>query len=131
MVPRSMAYSTDRSRTSRTAPAGLAAAAVPSMSLPGALDTLPLDFPDRPQRRVADFVERVVEQRERGAQQDNAEAGNDDPLGQPGLERLVVLRPVQHRSPADLVRVAEADELEAGGEEDGVEGVGQEARHQQ
>src|SRR5215469_15979713 len=100
-------------------------------SLPGALDTLPPHAPDRPQGRVADLVERVVEQRERRAQGDDAQAGHDDPQGLAGLERLVVLGPVQHRAPAGHVRVAEPDELKTGREQHGVQRVGQEAGHQQ
>src|SRR5215467_8250277 len=177
-VPRSMAYSTDRSRTLSTAPpvylgaaspaGGLARTASPARlrgptrlpiplslapsslvarpsllspdgtaplrlvrSLPGALDTLPPHAPDRPQGRVADLVERVVEQREPGAEGDDAQAGHDDPQGLAGLERLVVLGPVQHRAPAGHARVAQPDELQAGGEQHGVERVGQEAGHQQ
>src|SRR5215471_14428831 len=135
-VPRSMAYSTDRSRTLSTAPPVYLGAASPAgglarTSLPGALDTLPPHAPDRPQGRVADLVERVVEQREPGAEGDDAQAGHDDPQGLAGLERLVVLGPVQHRAPAGYVRVAEPDELEAGREQHGVQRVGEEAGHQQ
>src|SRR5215467_13231944 len=135
-VPRSMAYSTDRSRTLSTAPPVYLGASSPAgglarTSLPGALDTLPPHAPDRPQGRVADLVERVVEQREPGAEGDDAQAGHDDPQGLAGLERLVVLGPVQHRAPAGHARVAQPDELQAGGEQHGVERVGQEAGHQQ
>src|SRR5215472_11579195 len=130
-VPRSMTYSTDRSRTVSTADVVFRAAAVPATSLPGALDTLPPHAPDRPQGRVADLVERVVEQRERRAQGHDAQARHDDPQGLPGLERLGVLGPVQHGAPAGHARVAEADELQAGGEQHGVERVGQERGHQQ
>jgi hypothetical protein len=48
-----------------------------------------------------------------------------------GLQRLVVLGPVEHRAPARGVRVAEADELQAGGEQHGVQRVGEERGHQQ
>src|SRR5215472_1832639 len=95
-VPRSMTYSTDRSRTDSTAPVAFTGGAAAVMSLPGALDTLPLHAPDRPQGRVADLVERVVEQRERRPQGHDAQARHDDPQRLPGLERLGVLSPVQH-----------------------------------
>src|SRR5829696_9935164 len=100
--PREVAYSTRRSRTSST----------------GAAGTLP---PHRSQRRVADLVEGVVEQGEGHAEQGDAEAGRDRPLRQPGLQRLLALRPVEHRAPADGVGVAEPEELQAGGGQHGVE----------
>src|SRR5580698_5733373 len=118
-TPRSVTYSADRSRTTSTG------------SLADPLDTLPPHAPDRPQGRVPDLVERVIEQRERGAKGHDAQPRHDDPQGQAGLERLVVLRPVQHRAPADLIRVAEPDELQARGEQHRVQRVGQEAGHQQ
>src|ERR1700722_11465513 len=111
-APRQPAYSTDRPDTSRIG-SGLATP-----------DPLPLDAPDRPQGRVADLVERVVEQCERRAEGDDAEAGNDDPQRLAGLEGLLVLGPVEHRAPAGDVGVAEADELEAGGEQHCVQRVG-------
>src|SRR5580698_4688958 len=92
-VPRSVAYSTTRSRTASTAPEVSPAGAVPSTSLLRALDTVPPHAPDRPQGRVANLVERVVQQRERGAQRDDAQAGDEDPQGLAGLERLAVLGP--------------------------------------
>src|SRR5580704_3558018 len=130
-VPRSVAYSTTRSRTASTAPEVSSAGAVPSTSLLRALDTVPPHAPDRPQGRVADLVERVVQQRERGAQRDDAQAGDEDPQGLAGLERLAVLGPVQHRAPAHHLGVAEPDELQAGGEQHRVQRVGQEGGHQQ
>src|SRR5216684_4745940 len=129
-VPRSMAYSTDRSRTCSTAPAEWPGTAGKRTPLPGALDTVPPHAPDRPQGRVADLVERIVEQRERRAKGDDAQTRHDDPQGR-DLECLVVLRPVQHRSPAGHARVAEPDELQAGGEQHRIQGVGQEAGDEQ
>src|SRR5215472_13934228 len=148
--PASMAYSTDRSLTSRIVPASAAARLVsargpgkpvvlarpsgpalacpPGSSLAGTLDTSP---PDRPERRVPDLVEGVVEQGERGAEGDDAQAGNDDPQRQAGLEGLVVFCPVQHRSPAGHVRVAKPDELQAGGEQHRIQRIGQEGGHEQ
>src|SRR5215472_6436112 len=108
-VPRSRRYSTDRSRTSSMVPVE-SAGPVLRTSSPGALDTGPPHAPDRPQGRVADLVEGVVEQRERRPERDDAQAGDDDPQGQAGLERLVVLGPVQHRAPAGHAGIAEPDE---------------------
>src|SRR5215831_11148784 len=104
-VPRSRRYSTDRSRTSRTVPEAGAAGTAGELS-PGTLGTPPPYAPGRPEGRVADLVEGVVEQRERRAQRDDAQPGDDDPQGQAGLECLVVLGPVEHRAPARHVRVA-------------------------
>src|SRR5499427_4940786 len=142
IVPRSMMYSTDRSRTSSTLPVVPAGPPFWNPS-PGALDTGPPArngggnraspgplAPDRPQGRVTDLVECVVEQRERRPQGDDAQTGRDDPQRR-HLERLVVLGPVQHRAPADHVRVAEPDELQAGGEQHRVQRVGQERGHEQ
>src|SRR5258708_32826176 len=66
--PRDVLYSTFRPVTSRM----------------GALDTRP---PDRPQRRVADLVECVVEQCERGAEQRPTNARGDSPDGISTLQR--------------------------------------------
>src|SRR6266516_2994494 len=129
-VPRSRRYSTDRSRTSRTVPEAGAADLAGELS-PGTLRPPPPYAPGRPEGRVADLVKGVVEQRERRAQRDDAQAGDDDPQGQAGLERLVVLGPVQHRSPAGHVRVAEPDELQAGRKQHRVQRVGQEGGHEQ
>src|SRR5579859_1544549 len=129
-TPRSMTYSTDRSRTSTMAPVPAPGAAPSRTSSPSALDTLPPHAPDRAQGRVADFVEGIVEQRERRPQGDDAQAGRDDPQWR-DLERLVVLGPVQHRPPARHVRVPEADELQAGGEQHRIQRVGEKGRHQQ
>src|SRR5205807_2330544 len=106
-------YSTTRSWTSR---------------MGGAPSTAP---PDRPQGRVGDLVEGVVEQGEPGAEQRDADAGRDRPERTAGRQRLVVLGPVQHRAPADLVDVAEADELQPGGRQHGVERGPEEVRHDQ
>src|SRR5258708_23876257 len=142
-VPRSMAYSTDRSRTSRTVPdspaadlaRGLLSATLdtdpPARSRNG--DHAPLrdpHAPDRPQGRVPDLVERVVQQRERRAQGDDAQTRDNDPQWR-DHECLVVLGPVQHGAPAGHARVAEPDELQAGREQHGVQRVGQEAGHEQ
>ena len=43
--------------------------------------------------------------------------------GMPALERLVVLRPVEHGAPALGVGVAEPDELQAGRGQHGEDGV--------
>src|SRR5215472_15890251 len=145
-VPRSRRYSTDRSRTSSTFPEILPGP-LPRKPSPGALDTgppawtwggccaspgLPSPYaPGRPEGRVTDLVEGVVEQRERRPEQDDAQAGDNDPQWQAGLEGLVVLGPVEHRAPARHVRVAEPDELKAGGEQHRVERVGQEGGHEQ
>src|SRR5215467_8201966 len=99
-------YSTDRSLTSSTAPATAPACSL-GFCLAGTLDTC---SPHRPQRWVPDLVEGVVEQREGRAEGDDAGAGDDRPQVLPGLERLVVLGPVEHRPPARGVRVAQADE---------------------
>src|SRR5262249_8307060 len=129
-VPRSMMYSTDRSRTSRTLP-DRGTAGPPVVLSPGTLGTHLPHATDRPQGRVTDLVEGVVEQGERRSQRDDAQPGDDDPQGQAGLEGLVVLRPVEHRAPACHVRVAEPDELQAGGEQHRVQRVGQEGGHEQ
>src|ERR1700728_2013445 len=113
-VPRSMKYSTVRPLTWRIGS--------------GTGHPLPSH---RPQRGVADLVEGVVEQGERRPQRGDAGSGGERPHGLPGLQRRVVLRPVEHRPPALRVRVAQADELQAGGEQDRVQRVGQEARHDQ
>src|SRR5215467_1624226 len=88
-VPRSRRYSTDRSRTSRMVPEAGAAGLAGELSS-GTLGTHPLYAPSRPEGRVADLVEGVVEQRERRPQSDDAQAGRDDPQWR-DLERLVVL----------------------------------------
>src|SRR5215475_13197092 len=59
------------------------------------LDTRP---PYRSQRRVADLVEGVVEQGERRTEHGNAGTRRDRPHRLAGLQRCVVLRPVQHRA---------------------------------
>src|SRR5215467_1624209 len=128
-VPRSRRYSTDRSRTSRMVPEAGAAGLAGELSS-GTLGTHPLYAPSRPEGRVDDLVEGVVEQRERRPQSDDAQAGRDDPQWR-DLERLVVLGPVQHRPPAGHVRIAEPDELQACGEQHRVQRVGEKGRYQQ
>src|SRR5690242_9985880 len=110
--PLSVPYSTLRLRTSSTR----------------SLGTTP---PHRSQRGVADLVEGVVHQREGRAEQGDAQAGRDRPQRRAGLQRLLVLRPVQHRSPADRARVSEAQELQPGGGEHRVQRRAQEVRDDQ
>src|SRR6266487_2848795 len=69
---------------------GAATAGSGSAALPGKVP--PLRHSQGPKCRVADFVERVVKQGERGAKPDDAQARSDDPQRLPGLERHVVLR---------------------------------------
>src|SRR6266568_1481970 len=142
MLPASMTYSTDRSRTSRMAPEAVTAPtwsidlearrppdrrpcllpAGPAGSFPapaccslaGMLDTLP---PHWPQRRVPDFVEGVVEQREGRPESADAGPGDHRPQILAGRKGLVVLRPVEHRAPALGVGVAQPDELQARAEQ--------------
>src|SRR5215510_4028520 len=125
MLPVSVMYSTDRSSTSSTAPgtAGTGPACSLGFCLAGTLDTC---SPHRPQRWVPDLVEGVVEQREGRTEGDDAGAGDDRPQVLPGLERLVVLGPVEHRSPARGVRVGAADQLQPRSEPGRVQRVGQE-----
>src|ERR1700730_18588315 len=113
-VPRSMKYSTVRPLTWRIGS--------------GTGHPLPSH---RPQRGVADLVEGVVEQGERRPERRDAGPGGERPHGLAGLQRRVVLRPVEHRPPALRVRVAQADELQAGREQHRIQRVGQEARHDQ
>ncbi len=49
--------------------------------------------------------------------------------GMPGAERLVVLRPVEHRAPALGIGVAEADELQASRRQHREDGRSEERRH--
>src|SRR6516165_10449624 len=63
-LPRSRTYSTDRPLTSSTG------------SGTGGSDTLTPYLSHRPKRRVADLVERVIEQGERGAEQRDAGSGH-------------------------------------------------------
>src|SRR5579859_3265624 len=98
ITPRSSAYSTERSRTSSSGPCGGTELTTPRESsasmcviggeLPphgdGECGLLPrLLGPQRSQGRVADLVEGVVEQGERGAEQRDAEPGDDLPQVQP------------------------------------------------
>src|SRR5215469_5309025 len=116
-TPDSSRYSTDRSRTSSTAPPSV------GWSSAGRLDTT---SPQWPQRGVSDLVEGVVDQRERRSERDDAKTWRDDPQ-RCYLERLLLLGPVEHRAPARHARVAEADELQARGKEHGVQRVRKEA----
>src|SRR3954453_13357152 len=110
--PAAVSYSTVSPRTSRRG-------APPSdISDIGTLGTAP---PDRSESRVADLVECVVEQREGGTEEGDAQAGRHHPQRLTGLQGTVVLRPVQHRAPAQRAAVAEADELQARGGEHRVE----------
>src|SRR6516225_3903868 len=103
-LPRSRTYSTDRPLTSSTGPGtGGSDRDRPLTSSTGSgscgLDMLTPYFSHRPKRRVADLVERVIEQGERGAEQRDAGAGHNRLQVVAGLQRLVVLRPVEHREP--------------------------------
>src|SRR5258708_1740171 len=127
-APRSVAYSTERSRAARIGPA---AGLQPAERWSTSARALATDPPYRSQGWVADLVEGVIKQGERRAQRGDAGPGRDGPHGLAGLQRRVVLRPVQHRAPALRVGVAQADVLQAGGEQHRVQRVGQEARHDQ
>src|SRR5262245_49323246 len=109
--------------TARTEPAGVSYTTWRSRTV----STTPP--PHRTQGRVADLVERVVEQGERRTEQPDADAGRDRPQWNPGLQRLLVLRPVEHRAPAVRRRVAEAQELQPGGGEHRVERRAEEVRN--
>src|SRR5215472_15607731 len=115
ITPRSSRYWTERSRTSSSGPCGgtelttpwesSASVCVIGGELPphgdGECGLLPrLLGPQRAQRRVADFVEGVVEQRERGTKQGDAQPGDDLPQVQAALQRALRVRPVQRRPPA-------------------------------
>src|SRR4051812_24263851 len=113
-TPRNSPASTDSdtSSTARTGPASVAYSTVrPSTSSTAPMTAFLLH---RAQGRVADLVEGVVHERKRDAEQRDAQAGRDRPQRHAGLQRLLVLRPVEHRSPTDRVRVAEAEELQPG-----------------
>src|ERR1039458_10132060 len=122
--PRSVAYSTDRLRTCKIGPVYARRWTEAGLS---SVRTLHPPSAHRPQGRIADLVEGVVEQREGGAEQGDARPGDHRPQVLSGLQGLVVLRPVEHRAPAHRVGIAEPDELQAGGEQDRVERVGEEA----
>src|SRR5215469_1660092 len=142
-MPLSRTYSTERSRTSRTGPcrSGLtrpywssasACAMAGKPPLGAGLGGLAgLSRSQRAQGRVADLVEGVVDEGERGAHQGDARPGHNCPLVEPAAERVVLLRPVQRGAPAHVVGIAKADELQAGACQDCVEGVVQEAGQQQ
>src|SRR5215218_1393262 len=115
--PAAVSYSTLRPRTCST-----------GSSRTGALGTGP---PNGSQCGIADLVERVVEQREGGAQEGDAQARGDHPPRLPGVERGVGLRPVQHRSPAQRAVVPKSDELQPGRREHRVEGAAEEVREDQ
>src|SRR3954469_9502263 len=101
--PAAVSYSTVSPRTSRSGAPSSGASDI------GALGTGP---PDGSESRVADLVERVVEQREGGAEQGDAQTWSHHPQRLTGLQGAVVLRPVQHRAPAQRGAVAEPDELQ-------------------
>src|SRR5262249_38406897 len=111
-APRGVAYSTHRSCTSRM----------------GALAT---ESPNGTQGRVADLVERVVEQGEGRAQQGHAQTRCDRPQRRTVLQRTLALRPVEHRAPADLRGVAEPEELQTGRGEHRVQRGAEEVRDDQ
>src|SRR6266571_1630420 len=121
--PRSIAYSTVRPRTSSMG--RVVNPAKPRFCSACVLDTNP---PHGAQGGIADLVEGVVEQREGGAERGDASPRCDRPPVLAGLQRLVVFGPVQHRPPAQRVGVAEADELQAGREQQRVQGAAQEDR---
>src|SRR5215469_5179637 len=127
-APRSVAYSTDRSLTVRIGPA---AGGEPGGRGSASARTLATGPPYRSKCWVAYLVEGVVEQGERRPERGDAGTGGQHPHGLTGLQRGVVLRPVEHRAPALSVGIAQADVLQAGGEQHGVQGVGHEARHDQ
>src|SRR5450755_2190878 len=110
--PREVLYSTRKPDTSRM----------------GALDTYP---PDRPQSRVADLVERVVEQREGCSKEGDADTRGDGPYRVTALEGAVVLRPIQHGAPAERRRIAKPEELETSRGKHRIECCAKEVRHDQ
>src|SRR5260221_4772783 len=113
-APRSVAYSTERSRAARMGPA---AAPGPAERGPTSARACATGPPYRSQSRVADLVEGIVEQGERRPQGGDAGSGRDGPHRLAGLQRPVGLRPGQHRAPALRVRVAQADVLQTRGEQ--------------
>src|SRR5258707_12268857 len=124
-LPCSVAYSTLMSLTRRM---GSPVTAAWPMSSASALDTEP---PYRPERRIADLVERVVKQGESAAENRDPQARHQCPPVLSDGQGLVVLRPVQHRAPAHRVRVAKADELQAGGEQHVIHRRAEEGRDDQ
>src|SRR5262249_459518 len=125
-LPCLVAYSTLMSLTRRMGSPVLAWCRPRSSA--GALDT---DPPYWPERRVADLVERVVKQSECGAEDRDPQARHESPQVLADGQGFVVLSPVQHRSPAHRVRVAEADELQASGEQHVVDRRTEEGRDDQ
>src|SRR2546423_6087950 len=123
--PEDVAYSTRSPLTSSRAP-GSIGSGIRSLTSHSAADggrprpepfrellgTLP---PHRPQSRVADLVEGVVHQGERDAQRRDAERRGDGPPPGAVLQSGLRVGPVEHRPPAVRVRVAEPQELQAGG----------------
>src|SRR5215469_690916 len=93
-----------------------------------ASDTL---LPHWSQHRVADFVKRVVQERKRRPQHRDADARCDGPEWDPCLERLIVLRPVEHRAPAVGVDAAEPDELQPRRRQDRIDRGTEEIRDEQ
>src|SRR5690348_10743615 len=79
-----VAYSTERSATSSRG------SATPSPPAPAL---------DRPQSRISDLVEGVVQQREAGAQQGDRAARRQRPPRVSGLQGRGLLCVVEHRSP--------------------------------
>src|SRR5580692_4095534 len=141
-MPPSRTYSTERSRISRTGPSrdGLSRPYWSSASACAIAGKPPLGAGlrgfaglccrQRAQGRVSDLVEGVVDEGERGTHQGDARPGHDRPHIEPAAERVVLLCPVQRGSPAHVVAVANANELQAGACQDCVEGVVQEAGQQ-
>src|SRR6185312_6766591 len=79
-----------------------------------------------PQRRVADLVEGVVHQGEGDADDGDAQGRQNGPPSGAGLQRGLRVGPVEHGAPAVGVRVAQAQELQAGRGEHGVQGGAEE-----
>src|SRR5215469_11249647 len=142
-MPLSSTYSTERSRISSTgsgrwgltrpywssaSACAIAGKPPPGASLGGLAD---LRRGQRAQGRVADLVEGIVDEGERGAHQGDARPRHDRPRIEPATECVVLLRPVQRGAPAHVAGVAKTDELEAGAGQDRIEGVVQEAGQQQ
>jgi hypothetical protein len=82
-----------------------------------------------PQVGVGDLVDGEVEQPQRGAEQQDAEAGRQDPNPHPLQHGLAVLGPVEHRPPGDGAGIAEPDELQARFGEHGKQRSAEEIRH--
>src|SRR5579884_3482387 len=89
-------YSTARFRTSSS---GLGSSTLPLLCAQG---------------RITDLVDGVVDERHAGAQEGNAETRCDDPERGAGQQRFRILGPVKHGAPAQVVGIAQADELQTG-----------------